>query len=692
MGSARARARGALCAAMLAAVVAHAGAKPPPRVVALGFDGLDAALVERLLAAGQLPNLQRLAALGGYVPVLPANPANSPHCWAAALSGRNAGATGIFDSVRREFDAAGRPKPVAAGAAERTIAAVDVDRWLAPLSLAEFELRTADLPRGLLVRERALEVPLLFDALGRAGIQCVGLRVPHTFPALPVQNTRLLSGAFTPDVTGGAGRWYRLTNDPWAVERAITESGGAVLKLQRRADGRLGAELDGPLNCATALAITPRPERGSVEIVSGSASVTALLGQPSDFLPVEFDLGGSRKLRALARFHLMRCERGDADGPVIDLFVPPLGVDPSAPWPGLPIGWPPRFPEELAAAAGPFSTVGWTSATNAYKDGAIDAATFIAGTARSFEENVRLLETMLARRDWNFLLEVFGVADHVGHLAWRCFDPEHPGHEARAPGGGRARELPVAAFGARFPLSEALPRAYCAVDAAVGRALGRLERGELGADATLIVFSDHGMAPFAWECSINDWLAERGWLARSADDPAAIDWSATRAYALGFGQVWINRAGREPLGIVADADFDELRSALAADLLDWCDPARDGARVVQSVAFGADLFRGPHGAAAPDLVVGFAPGYRVSSQASLGGLGEVAPRRAGIATNFSAWSGDHVSVDPGAVRGVVFASRPLRDGEARVLDLAPTLLAACGVAAPAAFEGRSLLR
>ena len=45
-----------------------AAAEPPGRVVILGFDGVDAAVVEEMLSRGQLPNLAALKARGGYSP------------------------------------------------------------------------------------------------------------------------------------------------------------------------------------------------------------------------------------------------------------------------------------------------------------------------------------------------------------------------------------------------------------------------------------------------------------------------------------------------------------------------------------------------------------------------------------------------------------------------------------------------
>jgi bisphosphoglycerate-independent phosphoglycerate mutase (AlkP superfamily) len=57
--------------------------------------------------------------------------------------------------------------------------------------------------------------------------------------------------------------------------------------------------------------------------------------------------------------------------------------------------------------------------------------------------------------------------------------------------------------------------------------------------------------------------------------------------------------------------------------------------------------------------------------------------------NVKKWSGDHI-IDPDRVPGVLFMNRPFREG-ARLLDLAPTILAALGVPRGPAMEGESIL-
>ena len=66
------------------------------------------------------------------------------------------------------------------------------------------------------------------------------------------------------------------------------------------------------------------------------------------------------------------------------------------------------------------------------------------------------------------------------------------------------------------------------------------------------------------------------------------------------------------------------------------------------------MFWGPYIDTAPDLQVGFADGYRVSWQTSLGGSppGLVYP-------NMRKWSGDHCSFDYLTIPGVLISGRRL---------------------------------
>src|SRR6266508_2113227 len=73
-----------------------------PRIVVLGFDGVDSQIVEQMLAAGRLPNLAALKARGGYSPLLPTVPAQTPVSWTTFSTGLDPGGHEIFDFLKRD--------------------------------------------------------------------------------------------------------------------------------------------------------------------------------------------------------------------------------------------------------------------------------------------------------------------------------------------------------------------------------------------------------------------------------------------------------------------------------------------------------------------------------------------------------------------------------------------------------------
>jgi predicted AlkP superfamily phosphohydrolase/phosphomutase len=208
--------------------------------------------------------------------------------------------------------------------------------------------------------------------------------------------------------------------------------------------------------------------------------------------------------------------------------------------------------------------------------------------------------------------------------------------------------------------------------------LGKVMR-KIGPDDTLIVLSDHGMGPFRRAVHLNSWLRHHGYL-RLADDSAPageelftdVDWPRTRAYALGFGAVYLNLRGRERDGAVEPGPAAEaLAKEIAEKLKGWVDPDT-GASVVRTVYPREAIFKGPYAAEAPDLYVGFNAGYRASWQTAIGG----APA-ALIEDNNRKWAGDHL-FDPEIIPGVLFMNRPLAKDDPSLYDIAPTVLRLAG--------------
>jgi predicted AlkP superfamily phosphohydrolase/phosphomutase len=98
------------------------------------------------------------------------------------------------------------------------------------------------------------------------------------------------------------------------------------------------------------------------------------------------------------------------------------------------------------------------------------------------------------------------------------------------------------------------------------------------------------------------------------------------------------------------------------------------------------LYTGPYLDAAPDLIIGFADGYRASWDAAVGKVtGTV------FTDNLKAWSGDHC-IDPHLVPGVIFSNRKILAEDPGIEDMAPTALDLFGIEPPPHMEGRSVFK
>ena len=190
--------------------------------------------------------------------------------------------------------------------------------------------------------------------------------------------------------------------------------------------------------------------------------------------------------------------------------------------------------------------------------------------------------------------------------------------------------------------------------------------------------------------NLNAWLREHGYLAleegpepgATGDWFAGVDWSRTRAFALGLAGLFLNRAGREARGVVDESEAGDLKRELIAGLEGLSD--EDGQPAVRKVWDAEAHFRGPYKGGAPDLLVGYNAGYRASWSGARGRVaGEV------FEDNTRPWSGDHC-VDPAQVPGVLFCNRPVGKEDPHLLDVPVSILGLFGVEPPAWMQGEDL--
>ncbi|GAB4169102.1 MAG: hypothetical protein Kow0020_02770 [Wenzhouxiangellaceae bacterium] len=603
-----------IVAAMLA-LLALLGAPPEPepeaarRLVVLGFDGMDPVLAERWMSEGKLPNFQRLAESGHFQPLGTSNPPQSPVAWSDFATGEHAGHHGIFDFLRRD--------------PEHYAPRFSISEDRPPEHQLHLFGETIPLGAGTTINRRLGEP--FWTALETEGVRASVMRVPVTWP--PDEIHRMLSGMGVPDLIGSQGTYTLFST------QRLGPAGDAsrVVRVRPGLDGRIQTELAGPADpldpdqtLAVPLEILPDPDGARIRLSDFNEVLKA--GQWSRWIRLRFEGTGPLAVHGNVRLLLVQ------GYPRPRLYVSPIQIDPLAP--AAPLSWPPEYAAELAQRIGLYHTLGMPEETWSLNEEHISDADWLAMEHTILAEREAMWFDTLDRRDSELVVGVFVQTDRVSHMFWRGLDPLHPRHEDVAP-----------------EHRDAIEQIYREADRILGETLQRLAPGD-----ELIVLSDHGFAPFRRAVHLNRWLAEHGYLvledgaAESGALFAAVDWSRTRAYALGLNGVFINQAGRESRGIVPEADVPALKRELTEALQSWTDP-ETGRHVVSEVFDGARLYPGPaHVEERPDLVVGYDEGYRASWQTTLGAV-----PAALIEDNRQKWSGDHC-IDPTRVPGVLFTS------------------------------------
>ena len=102
-------------------------------------------------------------------------------------------------------------------------------------------------------------------------------------------------------------------------------------------------------------------------------------------------------------------------------------------------------------------------------------------------------------------------------------------------------------------------------------------------------------------------------------------------------------------------------------------------------ADAGQVFDGPYVGEAPDLIVGFKPGYRVSWTCA---TGAVAPEI--FEDNTKSWSGDHC-MNPPDVPGILFSNKKIESDNPGIMDIGPTVLDLFGVPVPGYYDGQSIM-
>ena len=686
---------------------------PPGKTVVLGFDGADHKVVTRMLAEGKLPNLSKLAASGGFRPLLPTIPAQTPVSWSTFSTGISPGRTQIFDFLKRdprtyrpEFAVAtegrkrfllggGNPAGGAAAAGILAFLAVFVAvrfglgrEGAVPLGLAVLAGLAAGwggwkagrlLPEALpTVTNNRLGTPF-WEAAGARGIKSIVMQVPVPFPAKDYPGGELLSGLGVPDVRGRIGTPSYYTSDPFFAPRNKNEFSVELVRLESNV-GTIKTEVFGPYNklfkeppvIKVPMTLTVLPGGAGLRVEpKGSDPATLKAGEWSPWVVFTFPFNDLVTLTGMGRFYLISLE------PEIRLYLSPIHFHPAKLPPSVKISAPASLAGSLAGRFGLYKTMGWSIDTWSMSEETIDEPVFLEDVNFTVRQFRKMMNGLLDEKGIGLFVQIFEFTDRVGHVMWRYLDPEHPAYDAKK----------AALYG---PSVEA---SYREMDAIVGDAMARLAPSDL-----LMVLSDHGFSTWRRSVNYNTWLVRNGFMVLKAEGGKQadlemlfgqgefwpnVDWSRTKAYSMGLGEIYLNVRGREGQGIVAPgAEYEAVRSESQRKILTLVDPAT-GKRPVKNAYTREEIYGSFDAGVIPDLFVTNDEGYRVGWQSSLGVV-----TKEMFEENKQVWSGDHCSVDPSVVPGILFANRPLpNDRIPGMADVPATLYKALGVTPPEKLDG-----
>jgi predicted AlkP superfamily phosphohydrolase/phosphomutase len=630
--------------------IAAAVTKPKGRLIMLGFDGVDPDWLDRYMQEGKLPALAKMTRSDSgktYLPLRSSNPPQSPVAWASFATGTEPGEHGIFDFIGRSLPQAG------------------VLRVVPRVATTSFEPQDVGPP---VARNLRTGEPF-WQRLGNAGVRVVALNVPYSFPPDPMREGRMLSGLGVPDLRETNSTFTYVGTDVTA-EQAKKPPGGGVLVPLTMDQGKGRFAVEGPSIPAgdgkrmTVDAEIASQAADSASLTVGGKTIALKTGAMSDWIELDFSHEG-QVIRGIGRALLLEA------GAKTRLFITPLSMHPSAQY--SPFTYPRTFGAQLADEVGLYKTVGWDHDTSALNAEVVDDGVFLSDMNEIETQRRKMLFDRLAKPDWDLLIWVSTATDRVAHMFYRLIDPEHPRYDA--------------ALAARY--GSAIEDEYKRMDATVAEVLKKL-----GPDDTLLILSDHGFHGYRRGLHVNQWLRQQGLLTLNDDAAGSareflfdVDWRKTKAYALGTGQVYLNRVGRERDGIVSDADAPQVLEQIKSGLLALRDKERGDGQVVAQVYVGREVFAGGRAADAPDLQIAFAEHYRTSWETILGGV----PAEM-FADNTKKWSGDHAASDVADTDGILISNRTIAVPLAAIVDLAPTALSFFGQQPAPDHVGKSLLK
>ncbi|HAV75724.1 MAG TPA: hypothetical protein DCX53_00055 [Anaerolineae bacterium] len=437
------------------------------------------------------------------------------------------------------------------------------------------------------------------------------------FPARPELPVNTLPGLGTPDIRGQLGVGTLFTTE--SEEKKKTR----VIKLESNGKNSFKADLAGPNVPSKG---GPRPltttltldilEEDLADLTINGQKIRLKPGKWSGIIELKFKAGLLVNIHAITQVILTNIN-GE-----VRLYSLPLQIHP------LHSTWnyasSKSFAKKLWNNAGAYLTLGWPQDTTGLEDGCITNDQFLDLCQSIFDQRIRILNYLLDEFKEGLLAVIFDDLDRVQHMFF---------HDRK----------------------DVVKDWYKRIDNFVGDIQNKISAWN--GKHRFLIMSDHGFSNYLYKVHLNRWLIEHGFLALKNDvrsgDLTSVDWENTRAYSVGLNSIYLNVQGREGKGSVAPDAIEDILVEIKSKLEDWT--SANGDPVVDKVRLKHEMYSGPFTRIGPDLVVGYAAGYRSSAETGLGKIPETI-----MEPNHDHWGADHC-MDANIVPGVIFANRDLRD-------------------------------
>ena len=612
----------------------HGKRETQKKVLVLGLDGMDPHLMTVWMKQGKLPNFQRLWSEGDFRPLRTSIPPQSPVAWSNFITGCNPGGHAIFDFIHRDPE-----NYIPQFSASKTTEAhksISVGNLVLPLSGGKVEL---------LRRGRAF-----WQILEDNDIPATIFKIPSNYPPAPTKQ-RTISGMGTPDILGSYGIFNYYTTESAEINQDI---GGGRIHDIYLIGNRIEAQLPGPTNTfkkdrpesSIDFKVFIDPVHPVAKIVIQDHEFMLQEGEWSGWKRVHFNMIPTQSVSGICMFYLKQVR------PEFKLYVSPINIDPAHP--ALPLATPKSYADELEKKFGSFFTKGLPADTSALDNDVLDDGEFLQQDNFVLQERLKMYDFELERFDSGLLFYYVSSTDQRQHMFWRLIDKEHPSYDPTI----------ASKYG------NTIENIYREMDKLLEKTLKKADK-----DTIILVMSDHGFTPFRRGFNLNTWLKENGYLSlinewKQGEEAFFLntDWSRTRAYALGLNGLYINQRGREAEGVVSPGKEKEaLVREIAQKLENFKDP-KTGERVVLHAYVAKDVYTGPYVEEAPDIIVGYNRGYRVSWASPLGRI----PKQM-LEDNTEKWSGDHCMA-PDVIPGILFSNHKIKMESPALYNLTPTLL------------------